>query len=130
MQQTVQGHNNVSCIVDPDPSKVTLSLNMCGNGIVEAGEDCDPGEGTSSSCCDSSTCKFTSGAVCDPDSSACCSDSCQFAPATQVCRPAEDPTCDTAEMCTGTSSACPSDTFAPNGKHFTPDTRYVRLLLS
>lgn len=116
MQQTASGHVNNSCIVTPDPTKVTLSLNMCGNGIVEAGEDCDPGEGNTSPCCDSSTCKFTSNAVCDPDSSECCTDSCQFAPATQVCRPAANPTCDTAESCTGSSAACPSDTFAPNGK--------------
>ncbi|KLO06319.1 zincin [Schizopora paradoxa] len=116
MQASTSGHINATCIVDPDPSKQVLSLNMCGNGIVESGEDCDPGTGVTSSCCDSSTCKFTSGAVCDPASSSCCTDSCQMAPATQVCRPAVDSQCDIAEMCTGNSSSCPSDTFQPNGK--------------
>ncbi|KAI5119801.1 hypothetical protein M0805_006598 [Coniferiporia weirii] len=116
MSTATSGHVNASCIVDPDPTKVTLTLNMCGNGIVESGEDCDPGLNNTSPCCDSSTCKFTSGAVCDPASSDCCTDSCGFAPSTQVCRPAADPSCDIAETCTGSSSSCPSDTFEPNGK--------------
>ncbi|THH09423.1 hypothetical protein EW145_g2035 [Phellinidium pouzarii] len=116
MSSSAAGHVNSSCIVDPDPSRKILSLNMCGNGIVESGEDCDPGQNGTSSCCDSSTCKFTSGAVCDPSSSSCCTNSCQFAPSTQVCRPAADPSCDIAETCTGNSSSCPTDIFQPNGK--------------
>ena len=109
------GGVNTTCIVDPDPNKTTLSLNMCGNGIVESGEECDPGQGVNSTCCDSSTCKFTNGAVCAPASSSCCQDSCQFAPSTQVCRPAADASCDIAEFCTGNSSSCPTDVFEPNG---------------
>jgi hypothetical protein len=110
------GRTNTSCLVDPDLNRQTISLQMCGNGIVEKGEDCDPGKGMSSSCCDSSTCKFTSNAVCDPSSSSCCTDQCSFAPATQICRPSKDSKCDTAEMCTGNSSTCPADIVAPNGR--------------
>ncbi|THH12830.1 hypothetical protein EW146_g7321 [Bondarzewia mesenterica] len=110
------GKLNTSCLVDPSSSERTISLQMCGNGIVEDGEDCDPGVGSNSTCCDASTCKFTAGSVCDPDSSACCTGACQFAPATQVCRAAKDASCDTPEMCTGTSSSCPADVFAANGK--------------
>lgn len=68
-----------------------------------------------SSCCDSATCKFTSGALCDPKSSTCCTDSCQFAPTTQVCRPSKDAQCDFAESCTGSSSACPADKTQSDG---------------
>jgi hypothetical protein len=110
------GQTNTSCLSDPDPSRLTISLQMCGNGIVEQGEDCDPGVGVTSPCCDSSTCKFTPGAVCDPDSAPCCTNQCTFAPATQVCRPAKDPQCDKPESCTGNSSACPADQFSPNGE--------------
>ncbi|KAF8736654.1 hypothetical protein AX14_014221 [Amanita brunnescens Koide BX004] len=106
----------VSCVVDPDPNKQVISLQMCGNGIVEDGEDCDPGSNVTSTCCDSATCKFTSGAICDPASSPCCTAQCSFAPSTQVCRPAKDTRCDFAENCTGNSSACPPDHFAPNGQ--------------
>lgn len=84
------GKTDASCLVDASSNtRSLLSLQMCGNGIVEDGEDCahlfpvpkfkcsdqssgDPGNGVTSSCCDSSTCKFTSGSQCDPSSSACC----------------------------------------------------------
>lgn len=105
-----------SCLVDPDPNRQIVSLQMCGNGIVEKGEDCDPGKDLESPCCDSSTCKFKGNAVCDPDSSQCCTQQCTFAPSTKVCRPSKDANCDTAEMCTGNSSSCPADIVAPNGQ--------------
>ncbi|CAE6500894.1 unnamed protein product [Rhizoctonia solani] len=111
----LSGSVDSSCLQEADTAKQTISLQMCGNGIVEAGEDCDPGVGTNSTCCDSTTCKFRSGAVCDPASSSCCSDSCQYAPSTQVCRPSRDATCDKAEMCTGSSANCPADQVTDNG---------------
>jgi hypothetical protein len=116
MVNSTSGSVNTSCLLNPDPSRQTITLQMCGNGIVESGEDCDPGKGVNSTCCDSQTCKFTQNSVCDPSSTPCCTAQCQFAPATQVCRPARDPACDMPEMCPGNSSACPADIFAPNGK--------------
>ncbi|KAJ6569551.1 Metallo-peptidase family M12-domain-containing protein [Mycena capillaripes] len=107
---------NTSCIQDPSNNVETISLQMCGNGIVEQGEQCDPGEDVDSPCCDSKTCKFKNGAVCDPDSSPCCTAQCGFAPTTQVCRPAKDAKCDVQETCTGNSSSCPSDVVSPNGQ--------------
>ncbi|KAF8486694.1 Metallo-peptidase family M12-domain-containing protein [Gautieria morchelliformis] len=107
---------NTTCVQTPDPNKQTLALQMCGNGIVETGEECDPGQGTNSTCCNPTTCKFTAGSVCDPAGSACCTQQCQFAPSTQVCRPALNPTCDIAETCNGTSATCPWDRTQPNGK--------------
>lgn len=112
---TSAGHLNTTCLVSPNPSVVTLSLQMCGNGIVEEGEDCDPGSGVNSNCCDASTCKFTSGSVCDPGSSACCTDTCGFAPQGQVCRAALNATCDYAEVCTGSSASCPADVTVKDG---------------
>ncbi|KAH9043794.1 Metallo-peptidase family M12-domain-containing protein [Lactarius pseudohatsudake] len=116
MQGSTANKVDTSCLLNPDPSRQTISLQMCGNGIVESGEDCDPGKGSNSTCCDPNTCKFRNNAVCDPDSAPCCTAQCRFAPATQVCRASRDATCDTAELCTGNSSACPADIFAPNRK--------------
>ena len=122
MAGTSGGKTNTSCLIDPNgptsltTSKPLITLQMCGNGIVEEGEDCDPGLNSNSTCCDASTCKFVGSAVCDPDSSQCCTDQCTFAPSTQVCRPSQDAQCDTAETCTGASAACPADVFAPNGQ--------------
>jgi hypothetical protein len=55
---------------------------MCGNAVVEAGEQCDGG--------------------------ACCTASCTFVPAATVCRAAAG-VCDVSESCTGASAACPTD---------------------
>lgn len=119
------GQIDTTCLLDPDPTRQTVSLQMCGNGIVETGEDCDPGKGTTSNCCDVNTCKFINNAKCDPDSSPCCTAQCTFSPATQVCRPSKDQSCDSAEFCTGNNSTCPSDVVAPNGM---PDALYLGLL--
>ena len=107
---------NTSCVLDPDPTRQVISMQMCGNGIVEQGEECDPGLGNNSTCCDPQTCKFTAGAVCDPGSSTCCTSDCQMAPATQLCRKSRDDRCDVPEFCTGNSSTCPTDITTPNGE--------------
>jgi len=86
---------------------------VCGNGIVEEGEDCDAGSlgvPSNSSCC-TTTCRFASGAVCDASNGACCDSlTCQFQPAAFVCRnvTAIDPfsSCDVADVCSGYSALC------------------------
>ena len=104
-----------TCVQTP-ALKTLISLQQCGNGIVEAGEECDPGSNATSSCCDASTCKFVRGAICDPSNSACCSSTCQYASVGTICRPAVDATCDFAETCTGTNASCPVDLTAKDGK--------------
>lgn len=107
---------SLSCLQDLSANvKQTITFQMCGNGIVEEGEDCDPGQGATSDCCDAATCKFKQGAVCDPASSACCTTGCRFSPASTVCRPALDAKCDMPEMCSGLSASCPKDETKPNG---------------
>lgn len=88
---------------------------MSVDGIIEEGEDCDPGANASSNCCDSQTCKFLSGAVCDPANSACCTNQCKVASAGVICRPSKDQSCDYSETCTGTNSTCPDDKTVPDG---------------
>jgi len=110
------GQTNTSCVLDPDPARQVISMQMCGNGIVEAGEECDPGSGNNSTCCDLQTCRFRAGAVCDPSSSTCCTGDCQFAPRTQLCRRSRDDSCDMPEFCIGNSSTCPTDITEPNGQ--------------
>ncbi|KAI0706210.1 Metallo-peptidase family M12-domain-containing protein [Cytidiella melzeri] len=116
MQANAASGTNTTCLIDAASATNTISLQMCGNGIVEAGEECDPGKGVTSSCCDATTCKLKAGAVCDPESSPCCTQQCTFSPSTQVCRPAKDASCDQPEMCTGNSSTCPADITSPNGQ--------------
>ncbi|KAF9560200.1 zinc metalloprotease, partial [Agrocybe pediades] len=116
MQGNQGSRVTTTCLSDPNPSIKTISLKMCGNGVVDDGEECDPGQGSQSNCCDVTTCKFKNNAVCEPSNSGCCLPTCTFAPATQVCRPARDGRCDTAEFCTGNSSTCPADVTSSNGE--------------
>ncbi|KAH6683077.1 Metallo-peptidase family M12-domain-containing protein [Halenospora varia] len=115
---SAMGRNSVktSCLKS-NKDVTTLTGSQCGNGIVEAGEDCDCG-GTAAcgnnNCCDPTTCKFKTGAVCDPSNEDCCTGTCQFQSAGFVCRKSTG-TCDPAEQCTGTTATCPVDATAPDG---------------
>src|SRR5437773_1165539 len=73
----------------------------CGNGTVDAGEDCDQGasNGTAGSCC---------------------SASCRFVTSGTVCRAAANE-CDVTESCTGSSATCPADTVKAAGTACTDD---------
>ncbi|CAF0968038.1 unnamed protein product [Adineta steineri] len=82
---------------------------VCGNGIVDAGEDCDCGLNKScisvEACCNPRTCQFYSGAECL--SGTCCS-GCKLLPSGYPCRESRN-TCDVPEFCDGISSQCPED---------------------
>ncbi|UJR26701.1 hypothetical protein I4U23_008017 [Adineta vaga] len=82
---------------------------VCGNGIVDVGEDCDCGLNKScvsvEACCNPRTCQFYSGAECL--SGACCS-GCKLLPSGYPCRASRN-TCDLPEFCDGISSQCPDD---------------------
>jgi hypothetical protein len=111
------GRNRVRdyCLV-PNRNLTTITGSQCGNGIVEAGEDCDCGgpDGCgANSCCDPNTCRFMGNAVCDDSNDSCCT-SCQFTSAGTVCR-ASVGECDQQETCSGSSGTCPRDSFRPNG---------------
>ena len=61
---------------------------VCGNGILELGEDCESPFGV------------------------CCTEWCSFRPATTLCRGIAGD-CDVAEMCSGASDTCPADAVSP-----------------
>ncbi|TKA74827.1 hypothetical protein B0A55_05941 [Friedmanniomyces simplex] len=112
------GRNSVktNCLTD-NKQVTTISGQQCGNGIVEPGEECDCGgtEGCGNdSCCDPTTCKFASGAVCDDSNEDCCHN-CQLASNGTVCRSSTGP-CDPQEVCSGTTATCPADVTAPEGQ--------------
>lgn len=112
------GRNSVktNCLTDNRQVK-TISGQQCGNGIVEPGEECDCGgeQGCGdNNCCEPTTCKFKSGAVCDDSNEGCCK-GCQFASNGTICR-ASTGSCDPAEVCPGDAATCPDDKTTPNGE--------------
>ncbi|KAF9320878.1 hypothetical protein BG003_004435 [Podila horticola] len=106
------------CLQTPSTSTSKVqeaSANICGNGIKEAGEQCDcgsPEECALDPCCDGTTCTLKAGAVCDDLNDDCCR-GCQLAPQGLTCRSALS-TCDIPEKCTGTSPTCPPDVIVPD----------------
>ena len=114
---SAMGRNSVktSCLQD-NKGVTTLVGGQCGNGIVEDGEDCDCGGAdgcNGNTCCNPTTCKFTSGSVCDDANEGCCR-KCQFASAGTVCR-ASTGECDPQETCPGNNATCPQDSVAKDG---------------
>ncbi len=89
-------------------------LPICGNGIVEAEEECDSGVGGLDPCCDSSTCRLSDGAACSSTDPCCTHDTCQITGTAVVCRAASSE-CDQPETCNGFLSTCPADVVRPAG---------------
>lgn len=93
---------------------------MCGNSIVEGGEQCDDGNTAAGDCC-SMTCLFEAAAtVCRAAAGACdleekCTGTSARCPGdvkgSGVCRPAAG-VCDVAERCDGLAAECPVDAFS------------------
>ncbi|XP_013929562.1 PREDICTED: zinc metalloproteinase-disintegrin-like VLAIP-B [Thamnophis sirtalis] len=106
--------NLPECILDKPLKTVVDAPAVCGNYFVEMGEECDCGspEDCQSTCCDAATCKLKPGAQCDAEE---CCEQCRLKSARTVCRPAKDD-CDEADLCTGRSAECPTDSFKRNGE--------------
>ncbi|KAI9222515.1 hypothetical protein BC828DRAFT_378288 [Blastocladiella britannica] len=104
-----QGGSGTSCL--------TNSARLCGNGIIDPGEQCDSGDRINGSSCCSPTCTLRANAQCDDSNGACCSN-CSFKSAGTQCRGAStDATrgpCDVADTCSGASPVC-QDVFKTNG---------------
>ncbi|XP_057608315.1 disintegrin and metalloproteinase domain-containing protein 26A-like [Chionomys nivalis] len=97
---------------DPD-IVVTINLTLCGNNVVEEGEQCDCGSLASclhDPCC-SEDCVFKPNAECAQG--LCCKD-CKFKPSGTVCRRQKNE-CDLPEWCNGTSAECPEDVYKKDG---------------
>ncbi|XP_008052868.1 disintegrin and metalloproteinase domain-containing protein 28-like, partial [Carlito syrichta] len=102
-----------NCLFNVPLPKDIISTPICGNYLLEIGEECDCGtpEECTNICCEAKTCKLK--AIYQCASGVCC-EKCQFKKAGMVCRPAKDE-CDLPEMCDGKSSNCPDDRFQVNG---------------
>ena len=104
-----------NCIIPHSP--------LCGNGIVEEGEQCDCGftEHCEESCCiprnpngtSSDMCTLKVGMVCSPSAGPCCTDACQYVAEgeAEICFHGD---CKIAH-CSGSATSCPAASNKPNG---------------
>ncbi|XP_029623327.1 disintegrin and metalloproteinase domain-containing protein 10 [Salmo trutta] len=87
---------------------------ICGNGLVEAGEQCDCGysDQCKDECCynaneaDGNKCKLKPGKICSPSQGPCCTPTCNFKGSNDKCR--EESECAEQGMCNGGTVQCPT----------------------
>jgi hypothetical protein len=78
---------------DRSDNVTEVAIPGCGDGVLQQGEECDPGPGVTG---------------------ACCNETCHLRGAGTVCRPASG-SCDAAEVCDGASASCPADAKLADG---------------
>ncbi|XP_050795967.1 disintegrin and metalloproteinase domain-containing protein 32 [Gopherus flavomarginatus] len=96
---------------------------VCGNRIVERGEQCDCGsaqECAKDKCC-TNKCRLKPGAKCG---TGLCCQNCKFKAKNKKCRPRADSQCDLNEYCNGSSAFCPTDLYVQNGHRCEHNTAY------
>ncbi|XP_056134157.1 disintegrin and metalloproteinase domain-containing protein 10 [Lampris incognitus] len=107
---------NISQVLDKKRGNcfVESGQPICGNGLVEAGEQCDCGfnDQCKDSCCydaneaEGKKCKLKPGKICSPSQGLCCTPECTYEGTTRSCRPESE--CAHEGMCNGASSQCPT----------------------
>ncbi|XP_028855753.1 disintegrin and metalloproteinase domain-containing protein 10 isoform X2 [Denticeps clupeoides] len=91
---------------------------ICGNQIVEDGEECDVGHNVSDPCCYSAKepmgvqCRLKPNTLCSPSQGLCCTSDCVFKPHGATCKSESD--CRMKSVCSGTSVDCPAQTAKSN----------------
>uniref|UniRef100_A0A671SJB7 ADAM10 endopeptidase n=1 Tax=Sinocyclocheilus anshuiensis TaxID=1608454 RepID=A0A671SJB7_9TELE len=91
---------------------------ICGNRIVEEGEECDVGHDESDPCCYSSKelagieCRLKPDKQCSPSQGLCCSSHCVFKESGLMCERQSE--CRNRSVCTGSSAVCPEPAAKPD----------------
>ncbi|KAA0712171.1 Disintegrin and metalloproteinase domain-containing protein 10 [Triplophysa tibetana] len=91
---------------------------ICGNRIVEDGEECDVGNDVNDPCCYSSKepvgveCRLKPEKQCSPSQGLCCSVQCVFKEAGQIC--GQPPECRKQSACNGSSALCSEPAAKPD----------------
>uniref|UniRef100_A0A1L8D633 Snake venom metalloproteinase n=1 Tax=Bothrops atrox TaxID=8725 RepID=A0A1L8D633_BOTAT len=113
-QQKYLIEHRPQCLLNRPLRTDIVSPPVCGNELLEVGEECDCGtpENCRDPCCNATTCKLTPGSQCVEG---LCCDQCRFRKTGTECRAAKHD-CDLPESCTGQSADCPMDDFQRNGQ--------------
>ncbi|VVC24895.1 Hypothetical protein CINCED_3A006013 [Cinara cedri] len=111
----IKARSTRGCFTEPQTS-------ICGNGVVEPGEECDCGweEDCKDACCfpqrrysppEEPPCRLTPNSVCSPSQGPCCTNECALKTG-DLCR--NDNGCRDASYCNGMTPACPASINKPN----------------
>ncbi|XP_063145418.1 disintegrin and metalloproteinase domain-containing protein 10-like [Candoia aspera] len=104
---------------------------ICGNQIVDPGEECDIGSEEVDACCYGAgepsgiQCRLKPGAMCSPSQGLCCNQNCVLKPPGELCQ--EESDCAWESVCTGSTAMCPEPIPKAN---FTPCAVGLRLCLN
>ncbi|CAM9335868.1 unnamed protein product, partial [Lampetra planeri] len=104
--------------VKKDDCFIVSDQPICGNQILEEGEECDVGQNDTDLCCYSAKetmgvqCRLKPGKVCSPSQGLCCSQDCGFKPAGVTCD--EETDCQRESVCSGRSPLCPEPSAKEN----------------
>ncbi|XP_061457811.1 disintegrin and metalloproteinase domain-containing protein 10-like [Rhineura floridana] len=85
---------------------------ICGNRIVDPGEECDVGNEDADACCygpaepSGIRCRLKPGALCSPSQGLCCSHECVPKPRGERCQAETD--CASESVCSGEEAKCPA----------------------
>ncbi|ESP00842.1 hypothetical protein LOTGIDRAFT_140416, partial [Lottia gigantea] len=93
------------CFKEPTP------VTDCGNGKLDAGEECDAGflgKYGQDECCNT-RCQLKQGAICSPYNHECCASTCDMAQVGTICRNDTYTSCKKIGYCTGNSLECPTE---------------------
>ncbi|KAK7913093.1 hypothetical protein WMY93_013304 [Mugilogobius chulae] len=126
---------NISAVLlkKKDNCFVVSGQPICGNGLVEAGEECDCGysDQCKDTCCYSANeeedkrCKLQPGKLCSPSQGPCCTEQCTYKDTNARCRAESE--CANEGMCNGATALCPSS--APK-ENFTTCNSETQVCLS
>ncbi|XP_062945511.1 disintegrin and metalloproteinase domain-containing protein 10 isoform X2 [Cynocephalus volans] len=106
---------------------------ICGNGMVEQGEECDCGysDQCKDDCCfdanqpEGKKCKLKPGKQCSPSQGPCCTAQCAFKSKSEKCR--DDSDCAREGVCNGFTALCPASDPKPN---FTDCNRHTQVCIN
>ncbi|XP_032416432.1 disintegrin and metalloproteinase domain-containing protein 10 isoform X1 [Xiphophorus hellerii] len=107
---------NISAVLlkKKDSCFVESGQPICGNGLVEEGEQCDCGyrNDCKDECCYNADeevgkkCKLKSGKICSPSQGPCCTTECAFKGSSESCRTESE--CAKTGFCNGRTAVCPT----------------------
>uniref|UniRef100_A0A8C6WV40 Disintegrin and metalloproteinase domain-containing protein 10 n=1 Tax=Neogobius melanostomus TaxID=47308 RepID=A0A8C6WV40_9GOBI len=122
---------NVSAVLmkKKDSCFVVSGQPICGNGLVEAGEECDCGysDQCKDACCynaneeEGKRCKLQPGKLCSPSQGPCCTKECSFKDSSARCR--LDSECAREGLCNGATARCPASEPKANFTSCNTDTQ-------